>query len=288
MDVYPSPLMSTEDLARALAQGTPRLKLVDGSFALPGTAPLPHENFLKERIGKAVFFDIDAIADKDTDLPHMLPAPEDFARAVSDLGISDGDTLVVYGQGGSVMGPARVWWTFRTFGHDRIRVLDGGLPRWKALGLPVETGAPITPSPGRFTARLRPDRVIDRAGVQAMVENKSPTAILDARAAPLFVGTAPEPRPGLQSGHIPGSVNLPCMDLVDPQTGLMNPTEDLRRVLDSCGVRNGTDVVATCGSGVTACMIALALAVVGGPEAKVYDGSWAEWGRGALPVARGK
>ncbi len=287
MDVCPSALISAEDLARALAQGTPRLKLVDGSFALPGTAPTPHESFLKERIGKAVFFDIDAVADRTTDLPHMLPAPEDFARAVSDLGLSSDDTLVVYGQSGSVMGPARVWWTFCVFGHETIRVLDGGLPRWKALGLPTETGAPETPPSGRFAARFCPERVIDRAGVAAGIEDGR-LVVVDARAAPRFEGTAPEPRPGLQSGHIPGSVNLPCMDLVDAQTGLMKSPEALREMLDSCGAREGVPVVATCGSGVTACMIALALAVVGRPQARVYDGSWAEWGRGSLPVARGK
>jgi thiosulfate/3-mercaptopyruvate sulfurtransferase len=287
MDVCPSPLISAEDLARALAQGAPRLKLVDGSFALPGTDPTPHESFLKERIGKAVFFDIDAVADRDTDLPHMLPASEDFARAVSGLGLSSDDTLVVYGQSGSVMGPARVWWTFHVFGHENIRVLDGGLPRWKALGLPTETGAPETPPPGRFAARFRAERVIDRAGVAAGIKDKS-IIVLDARAALRFEGTAPEPRPGLQSGHIPGSVNLPCVDLVDAQTGLMKSPESLREILDSCGAHEGVPVVATCGSGVTACMIALALAVVGRPEARVYDGSWAEWGRGSLPVARGK
>lgn len=278
------PLIAAEELAQALAEGSPSLRILDGTFAMPGTSPAPQENFLKARIRNAVFFDIDVIADKNTDLPHMLPPPEDFARAVSDLGISNKDTVVVYGQSGAVMGPARVWWTFRAFGHDNIRVLDGGLPHWTALGLPLDTAPPILPAPGHFTPAFRPDRVIDRTGVESICRDRS-TLILDARAAPRFQGTAPEPRPGLSSGHIPGSVNLPCMDLVDAQTGLMKLPADLRRIFESCGVREGIPLVATCGSGVTACMIALALAVLDRPDARVYDGSWAEWGQGDLPIA---
>lgn len=280
------PLISVEELTQALAEGSPHLKLLDGTFALPGTSPAPQDNFLKNRIGNAVFFDIDAIADKNTDLPHMLPTSEDFARAVSDLGISNEDTLAVYGQSGTVMGPARVWWTFRAFGHDRIRVLDGGLPRWKALGLPLNTASPILPAPGRFVSTFCPDLVIDQVGVETICRDRS-ALILDARAAPRFEGTAPEPRQGLSSGHIPGSVNLPCMDLVDAQTGLMKPPAELRRMFESYGASESIPVVATCGSGVTACMIALALAVLGRSDARVYDGSWAEWGGGTLPVACG-
>lgn len=275
-----SPLISAEDLAHALSEGHSHIKIVDASFALPGTDPDPCAFFQKTRIANAVFFDIDAVSDTATDLPHMLPDPDTFARSASSLGISNDDTVVIYGQTGTAMGPARVWWTFRVFGHTRVQVLDGGLPYWQAMGHPVSTDAPSVPVPGRFVPTVRPDYVADRADV-ARAKAGSSARILDARPAARFDGSAPEPRPGLRSGCIPGSGNLPCASLINPETGLMKSPHDLRRIFEGCEAGSDTPVIATCGSGVTACVIALALAVIGREDVRVYDGSWAEWGREA-------
>lgn len=280
MPIPVSPLVRAEELADLLAKGDSHLKIVDASFALPGATPTPRDLFRKLRIADAVFFDIDAVADQSTDLPHMLPDPDTFARAASALGISNDDTVVIYGQTGTAMGPARAWWTFRVFGHTRVRVLDGGLPRWQALGYPVSTDTPVPPAPGRFVSNLRPEQVADRADV-ARAKASAGARILDARAPERFEGRVPEPRPGLRAGCIPGSENLPCASLLDPETGLMKSPEDLRRMFEDCGAGADMPVIATCGSGVTACTIALALAVIGRENVRVYDGSWAEWGREA-------
>jgi thiosulfate/3-mercaptopyruvate sulfurtransferase len=229
----------------------------------------------------AVFFDIDAIADRTTSLPHMLPSPEAFAAAVGALGIGSGDRVGVYDVRG-VVSAARVWWTFRVFGHEAVAVLDGGLRKWQAEGRPVEHGAP-KPAPRTFTARLRPELVRSLDAMRANLTSRA-AQVLDARSAGRFAGTEPEPRPGLRGGHIPGSLNLPYETLYRAD-GTLKAPDELRGAITAAGVDLGRPVVTSCGSGVTASVLALALYLVGRPDAAVYDGSWSEWGsRSDTPV----
>jgi thiosulfate/3-mercaptopyruvate sulfurtransferase len=230
-----------------------------------------------------VFFDIEEIADHSTDLPHMLPRPEAFASAMRGLGIGDGQTIVVY-DGLGLYGAARVWWTFRVFGHDRVAVLDGGFPRWRAEGRPVEAGESRPPR-RRFSARLRPELVLAFEDVRENLGTRR-VQMLDARSAGRFTGTEPEPRPGLRGGHIPGSLNLPYDRLFDPE-GSLRPRDELRRLFEAARVDLRQPIATTCGSGVTACTLALGLHLAGRPDVAVYDGSWTEWGgRDDVPVER--
>ncbi len=253
------------------------VKIIDSTFVMPGSAENPQENWQQNRIGNAIFFDIDGIADHTTDLPHMLPTPQEFESAVSALGISNDDLIVVYGQSGIVMGPARVWWTFRTFGHDNICVLNGGLPTWSAAGYELNTAAPETPDSGTFKASFRPELVRHIDDVKKATEDQS-AQIFDARPGPRFHGQVPEPRESLRSGHMKGAQSIPCGDLVDAGTGKLKSAEDLQAILDGAGYQQDQNTITTCGSGVTACMIALALFHQGNRGAAVYDGSWSEWG----------
>jgi thiosulfate/3-mercaptopyruvate sulfurtransferase len=274
-------LVTTDWLAREL--GAPDLRIVDGSWHLPQLRRDARAEFLAAHLPGAVFFDIDAIADRSTTLPHMLPRPEAFAEAVGALGIGSGDRVVVYDSRGVASAP-RVWWTFRVFGHDGVAVLDGGLPRWRAEGRPLEAGAPA-PAPRRFDAGLRPSLVRDLGAVRANLETRR-EQVLDARSSGRFRGTEPEPRAGLRSGHIPGSLNLPPDALCRPD-GTLLPPEDLRRAVEASGLDASKPVVTTCGSGVAACVLALALHRLGRADVAVYDGSWTEWGaRADTPVER--
>ncbi|GJL84692.1 MAG: thiosulfate sulfurtransferase [Micavibrio sp.] len=267
----------------------PLVKLIDATFVMPGAADNPRTNWKKKRIGNAAFFDIDEIADQNTDLPHMLPSPEEFERAVSAMGIRDNHMVVVYGQSGMVMGPARAWWMFRTFGHDKVCVLNGGLPAWLKEGYKLNTEPPQTPTPSNFKAFFRPELVRNMHDItKAFKEDKEgkrnqgeTVSIFDARPAPRFNGTAPEPRAGLRSGHIPGSRNIQASDLVYMENGKLKPYEELYEIFIEAGYVPGTPAITTCGSGVTACLIALALHNQGF-NASVYDGSWAEWGQEVL------
>ena len=274
-----SPLVSTEWLAAN--PGRRNVRVVDGSWHMPQLKRDARAEFTQAHIPGAVFFDIDAIADRRTSLPHMLPSAAEFARSVGKLGIGSGDRVIVYDSRG-VISAARVWWTFRVFGHDRVAVLDGGFPRWLAEGRPVASGE-AAPRPRRFSARLRRRLVRDLASVRGNLKIRR-EQVLDARSRGRFTGTEPEPRAGLRSGHIPGSLNLPYEQLYQADGTLLGP-HALRRQFEAAGLDLGKPIVTSCGSGVTASVLALGLAVLGRADVAVYDGSWTEWGgRADTPV----
>lgn len=271
----PDALVSTEWLAAQLArpQRGRRLRVLDGTWHMPQLQRDPRREFEEAHVPGAVFFDIDAISDRTSSLPHMLPSAAQFSRQVSELGISTSDLVVVYDVRG-VVSAARVWWTFRAMGHDRVAVLDGGLRKWRAEGRAVETG-PAKTAPGRFRARLRRGLVRDLEQVRRNIDSRREQT-LDARSRGRFAGTEPEPRAGLRGGHIPGSLNLPYDALYRPD-GTLQPPDGLRQAFAASGVDPARPVTTTCGSGVTASVLALGLHLVGHKKVAVYDGSWTEW-----------
>jgi thiosulfate/3-mercaptopyruvate sulfurtransferase len=270
---HPEALVSTEWLAAHLDD--PRVRVVDSSFKLPGITPTAKEDYDQGHIPGAVFFDIDDIAEPGTSLPHMVPSPDLFARKMEGLGIGDGDRVVAYDSAG-LSSAGRAWWMLRLFGHRDVVILDGGLPKWRAEERPLDTAVPSPPR-RRFTARFDPTLVRDK---RALLENLSTgrEQVVDARAAPRFEGVVEETRPGLRRGHIPGSRNLPYDRVTDPQTHQLRSAEELSRLFRDAGVALDRPIVASCGSGVTACALAFALHLIGHPGAAVYDGSWSEWG----------
>ncbi|MGN7438361.1 MAG: sulfurtransferase [Alcanivorax sp.] len=254
---------------------------LDGSFVLPSSDQDIHKNYQSKRLPGALFFDITSIADKSSTLPHMIPDAEGFSQAVSRLGIKNTDLIVVYGQHGLVMGPARVWWMFKGFGHPNVIVLNGGLPAYEQAGLPLETNTPNTPEPSIYKASLFNDSmVIQMDQMLDTVRNKS-GHILDARPANRFSGESPEPRENMRSGHMPGALNAPSSTLVD-ENGKLKSAEDLQKLFADAGVTPEPDqnIITTCGSGITACALSLALYHLGHHKTAVYDGSWSEWGLG--------
>lgn len=265
------------------------IKLFDATLFMPSDPKNAKDEFTNAHIAGAEFFDIDHdFADPASPLPHMLCDAATFEQNMSALGVSNGDFIVIYGQTGVIMGPARAWWSFKVFGHSAVVVLDGGLPAWISAGFPTTQEENLMPkTKTSYTATHQPALVKSLAQMhQALTDN---TQILDARPAARFTGAAAEPRSGLKSGHIPGSLNVPCAELVEPESGFFKSPPALRALLESKGYTVGKKTILTCGSGVTACALALALHNIGENDWSVYDGSWSEWGQNNLdnPIATG-
>ncbi|WP_068878335.1 MULTISPECIES: 3-mercaptopyruvate sulfurtransferase [unclassified Phenylobacterium] len=264
------PLVSTAWLAERL--GDPGLRIVDATLPLVGQPGHGRDSYLAGHIPGAVFFDINAIADPTTDLPHMLPTPEAFADAAGALELGRDSTIVVYDAHGIYSAP-RVWWTLRAMGYADVFVLDGGLKAWRAEGRPVATAVP-NPSPVAVAPRADASLVKDLDAVAGVLADNS-AQVVDARSAGRFRGEAPEPRASLRSGHMPGALNLPFDQVVNPD-GTLKSAAELRPVFAHIDLAR--PIVTTCGSGVTASVLALALARLGRFDVAVYDGSWTEWG----------
>lgn len=277
------PLVSTEWLAAHINDAN--VRVLDANFKLPGVLPLPKDDYLAAHLPGAAFFDVDAVSDHSNPLPHMYPSAEQFGRDVGNLGISNADTVVLYDAGGWVAAP-RAWWMFLAFGHSNVRILNGGLKKWRAEGRSVESGE-VKPKAATFKASYDPKRVRSMQQLIANVESRA-EQVIDARAADRFEGRAPEPRAGIRSGHIPGARNVPYNQLFDAATGTMKPLEDLRAAFAGAGVKLDAPIVTSCGSGVSAGVLTLALYRLGITDTALYDGSWSEWGQEkGPPIATG-
>lgn len=259
-----SALLSPQELATLLHQ--PHVRVIDATYGQPPSGL---------GIEKAVHFDIDLISDTAAPQAHTIPSPEIFADEVGKLGIGNDDLVIVYDQTGMAFAAARVWWMFRLFGHDNVRILDGGLPAWRAAGLPL-VPKNAAPQPVFFTARFRPELFKHREDILANLSNPA-FAVLDARDPRRFSGQIPEPRPGMASGHIPGSQNAFFGSLIDPDTGRLHAADTLKQHFAQENLPTTGPITCTCGSGVTACVVALALHEMGNRDAAIYGGSWPEW-----------
>lgn len=276
------PLVSASWLAGAL--GEPDLTVLDASWHMPAARRDAHAEYRAAHIPGALFYDLDGLSDRQSDLPHMLADPQTFAAAVGALGIGSDDRIVVYDAAG-LFSAARAWWTFRAMGHPRVAVLDGGLPQWQRENHPVESGD-VKRAPRTFKAHARPELVRSVDDIAANLAGGAAT-VIDARGAPRFRGETAEPRAGLRSGHIPASVNVPYASVLTDQ-GLLRAPDELRAIFGNAGVDPARPIVTSCGSGVTACILALALETMGKRDIPVYDGSWSEWGaRTDLPIETG-
>lgn len=270
---HPGPLVSTGWLNDHI--GDEKVRILDGSWYLPQSGRDPRAEYEQGHIPGAVFCDLDAMSDPDTQLPHMLPSAEQFAREAGRLGVANEMMVVVYDGSGFNMSAPRIWWMFRAFGHEHVAVLDGGLRKWRAEGRPVEPGS-VIPTPRTFIpgSSLESVRTLDQVKENLVTRREQ---VLDARSRGRFAGTDPEPRPGLRGGHIPGSSNLPFQELV-ADDGTLLPLEPLRARYEAAGIDLSRPVVTTCGSGTSACALLLGLHVLGVKTTALYDGSWSEWG----------
>ncbi|MDU3042854.1 MAG: sulfurtransferase [Bradyrhizobium sp.] len=265
-------MVSSEWLAQHLTD--PTIKILDCTWHHPSTNLDGRTQYRGRHLPGSVHFDIDQVADKSNPLPHMLPTAEDFAHKVGLLGISNSDRVIVYDRhyGGSAA--ARVWWMFRVFGHDNVALLDGGFGKWTKEKRPAEM-TPVRPAPASFTANVQPGLVATLADVQRLAQ--SGAQLVDARGPGKFDGTQADVFAFKRQGHIPGAINLPWADLVDPDTGVLLSPDALTARVTAAGINLGKTIVTTCASGITSCMLALALYQLGAPTTAVYDGSWAEW-----------
>jgi thiosulfate/3-mercaptopyruvate sulfurtransferase len=275
-------LVSTDWLRQHLAE--PNVVVLDASYYLANAKRDAAAEFLAGHIPGAQRFDIDAVSDRSNPLPHMLPAPEQFAAQVGALGVGDDSTVVLY-DGIGLYGAARAWWTFRTFGSDKVRVLDGGMPRWKAGNLPLETGPAKPRAAKTFTPKFNRALVASIDDVQKVLLDKT-AQVVDARSAGRFRGEAPEPRPNVRGGHMPGSFNVPYEQVLE--AGRLKPHDEIAAAFTQAGVDLDKPAVTSCGSGVTASILTFAIDALGKPPGRVYDGSWAEWGgRPDTPIVKG-
>ncbi len=272
-------LIHAEDLYFILGAGKESVKILDATYALPG--PMAHmppfQAFLERHIEGAQFFDIDVVADQEASLPHTVPSADYFAACASALGIANTDHVVIYDQSGLYMASSRAWWLFRLFGHENVYVLEGGLQAWITKGFPVTDASPETPHTTNFQARIRNDLIVTR---NDLMDNliTGRMRVLDARPEGRFEGTMAEPRPGMRAGHIPKSYNLPFSRVMDTASRHLHDEAVLAGIFESQGINADENIAVTCGSGVTACTVALALFKLRGQDAAIYDGSWTEWG----------
>lgn len=275
------PLVSAEWLKDHIDD--PDVVVIDATFHLPAANRDAKAEYLEAHIPGARFFDVNGVCDPTSDLPHMMPSAAIFAAAISAMGIGNATTVICYDTYG-LFSAARPWWMFRAFGHEKVAILDGGLPAWKAVGGALQSGE-VNVEPAVFKAKETPDFFKTWKDVFSHLENDD-AQILDARSNDRFHARAPEPRPGLRGGHIPGSINLPFTLLVDQETGKVKPAEEIASLFAQAGIDPTFPTVCSCGSGVSACALVLGLYLVGDRTASVYDGSWSEWGgREDLPVA---
>lgn len=275
-------IVDTDWLASHL--DAPDLIVMDASWHLPTANRDPRAEYLAEHIPGAVFFDIDDLADEKSSLPHMLPSTVKFASRMKKMGVGDGMRIVVYDTHG-LFSAARAWWTFRAMGHDDVAVLDGGLKKWKAEGRPLEDGPPARRTERHFTPQMNASLIRDVYDMKQALQKR--TQIVDARSAARFEGTEAEPRPGLRSGHLPGARSVPSQTLINAD-GTLKTEAEIGKIFADAGIDWRQPVITTCGSGVTASILSLALAVLGQNQAAVYDGSWTEWGADeTLPIETG-
>jgi len=278
----PTSLVSTEWLSQHMS--APDLRIVDASWYLPAENRNPKEEFKNAHIPGAIFFDIDDISDADNPLPHMIPSPVKFSSRLRKLGIGDGNRVVVY-DGSGIRSAARAWWMIRLFGHEDVAILDGGLPKWTAEGRET-SDMPTPPKERHFTSRINSLMVREKEQLRRNIETGK-EQVLDARAKGRFEGAEPEPREGLRAGRIPGSLNLPFNQLLN-EDGTLIDGDALCKAFDDAGIDRSKPVITTCGSGITACVLAFGLHMVGHRRVAVFDGSWTEWGLDhEMPISSG-
>ena len=269
----PQAIVSTDWLSNNI--NDPNLVILDGTYHLPTANRNAAEEFLLKHIESAVFFDIDDIADVDNGLPHMLPSDKVFSDKVGALGINNEKRVVVYDVYG-MQSAARTWWMFRFFGHENVSVLDGGLPKWIKEGNKISS-SPVTPSPTTFVCNRQPRLVKSLNDIKEIVKGEK-GQIIDARSLGRFNGTEPEPRPSMRSGHMPGAISLPFTKFLDPESKTYISNEKINHLIKELNIDLSQPITTTCGSGVTACALALGLFLIGKTDVAVYDSSWSEWG----------